>query len=600
LWLSSRTPASHLMIARLRPEITPAQAQAASQVLFRQLAGERPDAIPWIEQMRMEIVPAGRGLSQLRAQYERPLLALGALVTLVLLITCTNIGTLLMVRNNARRRELAVRASLGAGRSRLVLQHLLESTVLATLGGLVALIVARWGVSALLSMLPLAAVPEGLTFQIDGRILAFTAGMTLFAAVLFGLAPAWRAGRVNLADALRSSQGTTATRSSRRLGRVLVAFQVGLSVLLLIGTGLFVQTLRNLDRLNVGFNADQLLQVVLDSNAGGYREPGQVGQLYTRLLERVAAIPGVRSVTGARMPLMHGIMSRTSFRSLGPGRDLPPGDSWDSIEVGPSFFETMNIPLLRGRLFTRTDFDREQTTIIVNESFARHYFPGADPTTAAIGEAIVGVVGDAKIAGVRREAGPIMFFMARAADANRLDALQVRITGEADAVARAIQAEISRVDPRLFVGISTMRQEIDRSIATERMVAATSAFFSVLALLLVSIGIFGVASSNLVQRTSELAIRMALGAGRWKVICESLRDTLLVFAAGMAGGIIAAVVAVRLTATFLSDLLFGLSAADAANIAGAVALMVLVALAACALPARRATRIDPLAAIRHE
>jgi AAA domain/FtsX-like permease family len=211
----------------------------------------------------------------------------------------------------------------------------------------------------------------------------------------------------------------------------------------------------------------------------------------------------------------------------------------------------------------------------------------------------IGVVRDAKLASVRRESGPMMYLLA-SSQSNRLDALVVRATGDPDAVARAIQQEIRRVNPRLLVGISTMRQEIDRSIATERMVATTSAFFCLLGLLLVSIGIFGVASYTVAQRTNELGIRMALGAGRWSVIRASLRETMVVFGAGLAVGIIAAITAVRLTASFISDLLFGLTATDAINIAGAVVVMVGVALAACILPARRATRIDALAAIRHE
>ena len=598
LWISTRSAPFRQMIARLKPGVTSAQAQTAMQVVFRQLAQAQPDAIPWEDQTRIELLEAGKGLSQLRTRYERPLLALTVLVTLVLLITCTNVGNLLMVRNSARRRELAVRAALGASRSRLVLQYLVESAVLAAMGGLLALVFARWGVSIMLSMLPLAAIPDGLVFRADGRVLGFAAGLSLLCALLFGLAPAWRATQVDLTAGLRPSQGSTPTGSARRLRHSLVACQVGLSVLLLVGAGLFVQTLRNLVRLDIGFTAESLMQVTLDSQGSGYRQD-QIRGLYRLLLERVSAIPGVGAVAGVRSPIMRGELSRTRFSNIGSIRPIGPDESWDSLEVGPSFFETMNIPVVRGRTFSAADFERGRTLVIISEAFARHFFPNEDPMGGKRGEVFIGVVRDAKLASVRRESGPMMYLLA-SSQSNRLDALVVRATGDPDAVARAIQQEIRRVNPRLLVGISTMRQEIDRSIATERMVATTSAFFCLLGLLLVSIGIFGVASSTVAQRTNELGIRMALGAGRWSVIRASLRETMVVFGAGLAVGIIAAITAVRLTTRFISDLLFGLTATDAINIGGAVVVMVGVALAACILPARRATRIDPLAAIRYE
>ena len=246
------------------------------------------------------------------------------------------------------------------------------------MGGILALVFARWGVSILLSMLPLTAIPEGLAFHADARVLGFAAGVSLLSALLFGLAPAWRATQVDLTAALRSSQGSSPTKRSRRLGRLLVACQVGLSVLLLVGAGLFVQTLRNLTRLDVGFNPESLLQVSLDTRGSGYRQ-GQVGGLYRLLLERVSAIPGVRSVAGVRSPVMRG--RAQPYQILEPGLDSPgrPRESWDSLEVGPSFFETMNIPVVRGRTFTAADFERGRTLVIISEAFAKHYFPNEDP-----------------------------------------------------------------------------------------------------------------------------------------------------------------------------------------------------------------------------
>jgi predicted permease len=596
LWIASDTAIPQQMIARLKPGVTNRQAQAALEVLFRQLAEAAPQAAVG---GRLELLPAGKGLSQLRGQYRRPLLALTVLAGLVLLITCTNVANLLMVRNTARRRELKIRVALGAPRSRLILQYFVEGALVATLGGLCALAVARWGVSIILSMLPLPSVPEGLSFHADARILGFAAGATLVSALLFGLAPAWRATAVDLEGSLKSRQGGGPAKSTRRLGRALVACQVGLSILLLVGAGLFVQTLRNLVRHDVGFNPESLLQVTLDTRGSGYGR-GQIGPLYRLLSERVSAVPGVQSVTGVRNGVMQGDFSRSRMNL--PGRTLDRDEAWDSANVAPGFFETMDIPVVRGRTFAAADFTLARPVVVISEAFAARYFPNVDPVGARVGDGsveIIGVVGDARLATVRREIQPTVYFML-SADADRISALQVRTAGDANAVARAVREEVRRVNPRLLIDIKTMRRQIDASIATERIVAATSAFFSLLGLLLAAIGIFGVASYTVAQKTPELGIRMALGAGRWSVIREALRDTMLVFAAGLAAGIVAAIAAVRLTASFVSDLLFGLTAADAANVVGAIFVMVVVTLAACILPARRATRIDPLTAIRHE
>jgi predicted permease len=599
IWIVSATPTPALqMVARLKPGVTAAQAQAATEVLIRQLAQAEPRTIRWDQGMRLELLPAGKGLSQLRTGYRRPLLALTVLAALVLLVTCTNVGNLLMVRNTARRRELTIRVALGAGRHRLVLQYFVEGAIVAALGGVCALAIARWGVSIILSMLPLPAVPEGLAFHADARVLGFAAAASLLSALIFGLLPAWRATAVDLGGTLKSSQGGMPPAGARRLGRLLVACQVGLSILLLVGAGLFVQTLRNLVRHDVGFRPDGLLQVTLDTRGSGFRQ-GQVGPLYRLLHERVSAIPGVRSVAAIRNGVMQGSLSR-GITTL-PGRALERGESWDSATVGPGFFETLGIPVLRGRVFAATDFTNHQPAVVVSEQFAKRYFPNEDPVGVQIGDGtvqIIGVVADAQLTTVRRETQPTMYHMIPD-DVDRISALEIRTAGDAN-IAQAVREEIRRVNPRLFIDIRTMRRQIDTELSTERIVASTSAFFSLLGLLLASIGIFGVASSTVAQKTNELGIRMALGAGPWSVIRESLRDTMLVFAGGLAAGIVAAIVAVRLAASVISDLLFGLTPADAANVAAAIVVMIVVALAACILPARRATRIDPLMAIRHD
>jgi predicted permease len=574
---------------------------------FRQYILQRfRDAFPPDQAVETELVPAGKGLSQLRGQYQGALLSLMALVTIVLFTTCTNVGNLLTLRSTARRRELTVRAALGAGRSRLVLQHLVESSLLAVLGCVLGLAFAGWGVSIILSMLPLPAIPQSLAFHLDARILTFAAAVSLLSALLFGLAPAWRATDVDLSGSLRTSQTTTPAKSARRLGRVLVACQVGLSVLLLVGAGLFVQTLRNLSRLDLGFRTDHLLQVSIDTRFAGYGarnqsggdEPadreGEVGAVYRLLRERISEIGGVQSVSGARNALMRRSLSRMAIRL--PGLDRSRGDNWDSAEVGPDFFETMGIPVVRGRTFNAADFQR-RGVYVVNETFARQFYPGEDILTRS--PAIIGVVPDVRIFDVRSEVRPMMYEMSRP-EPDRVNSLLVRVVGDPDAIAPAIRQAVVGVNPRLFVGIRTMQDDVERDIARERMVATISAFFSVLGLLLASIGIFGVASYSVAQRTKELAIRRALGAGRWSVIRESLREASMVFALGLVAGTLAAVALVRLTASAIADLLYGLTATDTANVAVAVAVMITVALAACVLPAHRATTIDPLSGLREE
>ncbi len=588
LWIARPTPGPMQMIVRLQPDVTFERAAAALDAVLPQ-----PEGVP--VRATAQLQPAGKGLSALREQYENALWALTVLVLVLLLITCTNVGSLLMVRGLTRRRELTVRAALGAPRWRLVSASLIESAILAAVGGAAALVVAAGGVSLVLSMLPLPVAPANLVFAIDTHVLAFTAAMSVACAVLIGLAPALRATSVDPTPALGSSTGRTITPSSRRLGRGLVASQIGLSVILLVGAGLFVRTLGNLATLDVGFAPDRLVQVLIDTRRAGYAR-GQVGEVYRRLLESVAAVPGVESVTGARNPLMRGAHSRGFVRL--PGLELTPDDAWDSADVGPAFFETMGMPLLRGRTLAASDFgDRRAPALVVNDAWVRRFFPNDDPVARGIG--IVGVVADARLAGVRAPAGPMMF-MPTAPEPDRINALEVRTTGDPAGVIPAIGDAVRQINPRLLTGAQTMRAEMERDIARERLVAAISGAFGLLALLLVAIGIFGVASSTVTERTSELGIRMALGASRGAVVAEALRDTARLFAAGLAVGLIAAIAGVRLVRSLVADLLFGIQATDTTNISLAVAVIVMVAAAACVLPARRATRIDPIAAIGRE
>jgi hypothetical protein len=387
---------------------------------------------------------------------------------------------------------------------------------------------------------------------------------------------------------------------------------------LLVGAGLFVQTLRNLSKLQMGYRTERLLQVTIDPRFAGYQEK-DVPNLARLLLDRVGAVPGVRSVSRTSWPLMRG--SSTSMGIPLPGLPEIRRDDqmWDAIDVGPRFFETMGISVVRGRAFTDADFTSDtvdyrsaeprsrtpaervaflhrMAPFVVNESFQRVRFAGADPMQG--GSPIVGIVKDVKLFGVKEEVRPLMFLVSRRPD--RMGALQVRTTGNPQAVERAIAEAIRAVNPQLLGAISTLGEVTGQSIARERMVAGISGFFSVLGMVLAAMGIFGIASSAVAQRTRELGIRRALGAGQWGLVRDSLRETLVMIAIGLTAGALGALVAVRVTARVTADLLFGLSATDAANLAGAFTVIMLVGLAACAIPALRATRIDPLICIRED
>ena len=610
IWIST-TSEELSMIAFLQPGVTPAQAEVAVHPLLREAVDREYQSEP----MQTYAQPVGKGLSGLRDQYKGALLALAGLVTLVLLTTCANVGNLIMLRNAARRRELTVRAALGAGRSRLMVQSLVESTLLAAVGCMGGLLLAAWGVSIIVSLLPLPAPPDGLTFHADARVVGFAAGVSVLCVFLYGLGPAWRATNVNLVDALRSGPALSAPKRTRRLGRVLVGGQVALSVLLLVGAGLFVQTLRNLSRLDMGFRTERLLQVSIDTRYAGY-EKDDVVTLSNLLYERIGAVPGVRSTTRTRSELMQG--SSGLFGVPLPGLDRTTLQMWDAVEVGPEFFETMGIEAVRGRTFTTADFRRDGADLsesldrateatmaeyvrsagpyVINEAFAKHYAPDADPLGPA--SPIVGIVKNVKLLGVKGEVQPLMFLPSRKPDEIR--ALQVRTVGDSHVLERTIREAIQAVHPRLFLGITTLSEASNQSIAKERMVAVVSGFFGLLGLSLACVGIFGVAAGAVTHRTKELGIRRALGASGKSVIWACLRETLVVLMVGLIIGAVCAAALVRVSASVVNDLLFGITATDITNLITAIALMVLVALAACTLPALRATRIDPLAVLKEE
>ena len=582
------------IIGRLQRGVQAGQAHTAVAALVARREAENP-APNAAGPVRVEVSDAGRGSSSLREQYRRPLLALTMLVVLLLFITCSNIGTLLVVRTSRRRQELAVRASLGAGRGRLFGQLMAECLVLAAAGGALAWLVARWSVAGLLSTLPIDAVPDQLLFQGGARGVLGVAALSVLGALAFGLVPAWRATRVDATATLRGTPAMSTARDSRRLGAWLMGAQVALSVVLLAGAGLFLRTLQNMASVDLGFDASRLLQVELDRSVR--HRPEDVLRIHRLLIERVSAVPGVRDVT----------LSNGTFPAWAAGTEAPAG--YAGAPIGPRYFETTGIPVLRGRVFSSDDVERSYARpagsmgpsgyAVVSESFARETFPGEDPIGKRAGYGnleVIGVVADAYTSNVRWQMPTV--YRLSLNEGRVLVELLVRTDGEPSALVADVRRAVAEVAPRLLIAVRPVNDAIARSLARERLVALTSGFFGLFGVVLAGIGLFGLAASSVVQRTNELGLRIALGASRRDIVRDALGGTIGALAIGLLVGALAATAVVRLAGSLVSGLLFGLDATDAMNLVVAVVLLTVVAAAACLVPALRAIRISPLAAMR--
>jgi predicted permease len=590
------------IMARLKPGVSQEQAQADLNVLFPQIEKE----MTWTKYQRfsgrpIELVSASRGYSSLRRQFSQPLTILMIVVGLVLLIACANVASLLLARATARRNEISIRLAVGAGRLRLVRQLLTESLLLAVIGGALGLLFASAGSRALLNLLPHGPVPMTLDLHPDLRILGFTTALSLLTGILFGLTPALRATRMDLKAGL--GKAGSGTRPSLRLGKVLVISQVALSLLLLVSAGLFVRSLQKLKSLDLGINPENLLQVSIDTQA--YKGARLTG-LYGQLLERLSSIPGVRSASGSGLGLISGYKQRTTVAVQGNAAE-DDNTFVDSADVGPRFFETAGQPLLLGRDFTAADNAGAPKVVVINESMARRYFGNENPIGKRLGYGrknnaefeIIGVAKDARFTGVREQIALMMYFPAHQRT-DRVDALQVRTIGNPTAIAAAVRREVQAIDKRLLVDIKTIAAQVDDSLVQERMISTLAGFFSLLALLLAVVGLYGIMAYSVTRRTSEIGIRMALGAERRDVLWLILRETMLLMLTGIAIGVPAALAAGRLAGHLVSGLLFGLTATDPVTIAIAALLLAGGAAAAGYPPARRASRVDPMLALRYE
>jgi predicted permease len=613
------------VMGRLRPGVSMAQAQAEMETIFQQQINDvAARSTNWTPTQRrnhfdrhVRLEAGGVGYTGLRQQFRQPLFILMATVGLTLLIACVNVANLLLARAATRRKEIAVRLALGAGRFRLLRQLLTESVLLSLLGGAAGLLFARAFLRALIIYLPQQA-QTALDVAPDTRVLAFTLAVSVVTGLLFGLAPAWQATRLNLTASLKDQTGAGASRSRLALNKTLVVTQVALSLFLLIGAGLFVRSLRNLRALDVGMNYNNIAQFSLDLG-GGY-SPQQRSDLYKRLLTRLEALPGAQSATLLYFSLLGG--GGVSYSVSVPGHTPAPDENLDCnvMAVGPRFFETMKMPILAGRDFSPQDErpparpDSAPATngtqnpaeaplsAVVNQAMARYFFGDENPigkrfTSARRLIEIIGVTKDAKYLNLR-EQPPRTFYLYYFQQPDRGNmTLQLRVSGETVDYAAMIGRLARELEPQAqVVGLRMMHDVVDDSLAQERFIAQLGSAFSLFALLLACVGLYGVMSYTVTRRTNEIGVRMALGARGSDVVRLVMKETMLLVAVGMVIGSSAALATTRL----ISTLLFDLTPNDPATIAVAALLMTVVAALAGYLPARRASRVDPMTALRCE
>jgi predicted permease len=598
-----------LLMGRLKPGVSLAHAIAVTNtvglgILKEQIPGDAsPDVKNALAGRRIAVQPAAAGFSRIRRSFSKPLMMLMALVGLVLLICCTNVANLQLARASSRAREIGLRLAIGASRPRLLRQLMTESLVLAAAGGVAGLLIAIW-VGHLLLGLVSRDNRLPLDFHLSGTTLLFTFALSVTASMLFGLAPALFATKASVASSLKESKSGRSRSGAQRFEKSLVVFQIVLSWVLLFGSGLFIRTLQNLEHSNVGYHRDQLFVVELDPVASGYQGDKLI-QLGKGLLEKFNSAPGIERVTISENGLFSGTESTTGLMVEGFTPRSGSDRESHSDRVGPGYFETIGTPILKGRGIEARDMDAPRVAVI-NESMARLYFPNLDPVGRHISAddgktwmTIIGVVRDAKQNSLREPAAR-RFYSQFALDKNDPVGsmrLELRAQGPTAQAEEMIRRQIKSFDPNLQIqAISSAQSLIDDQLLQERLIAKLSGAFSLLALLLATIGLYGVMSYLTQRRTTEMGIRMALGASRSSVVGMVLKETLLVTTAGLLVGVCAA--------TFLGKLvsgsLYGVAAFDPLTAALASLTILVAAFLAGCLPALRASRIDPMLALRIE
>ena len=603
------------VVGRLKPDASIVQARADLDALFDAYMtdlGQPRDRRTYFS--NIELVPAARGLAGLRRQFSEPLLIVMATVAIVLLIGCANVANLLLARARARHNEMAVRLAIGAPRGRLIRQLLTEGVVLALLGAAAGLIFARWAVALLISLIAGPARDTVLDPAFDLRVLTFTAGVAALTALLFSLAPALRATRV---DAARPAS-TGNTRPRLGIGQPLVVLQIALSVVLVSAAALFVRTLQNLDAVDSGFAREGIVTLEVQATVPGRTVPpklpaerradhARLGAMWEGFVESAAALPGVTSATAATMSPLTGNDRGIHIAIIGAPQLPPPQRPIRINQVTSGFFETLGIPIVAGRPFTPRDRADGPRVAILNETAARTYFPGG----TAVGHRvnfpgqrvedeyeIVGVARDTRYDNLRTP-DERMVYVPIEQSIDPIEAVMVSVRGPGD-VTNAVpplRTLAAKSVPGGFVTrVITMDERVQASLVRERLLSMLASFFAALALALACIGLYGVMAYAVVGRTREIGIRVALGARQRSVAWMVVRETVVLVAAGATLGTAGALAASR----YVSGQLFEVAPGDPASLGAAVVLLVAVTTVAAWLPARRASRIDPVVALRHE
>ena len=598
-----RNPFILTSIARLKPGTPPSEARAETTTIMWN-AARQTDAPPPEGADLTTLVKPLKGL--ITGETEKPLLVLLGAVGFVLLIACANVANLMLARATSRTREMAVRLALGASAGRVVRQLLTESLLLALTGAVTGTVLASLGVQ-MLNRLPVEGIPRISEVSVNGTVLIFTAVVAVLTGLLFGLAPALRAYRLGLNQGLREGLRGSATVSSRRMNNGLVAAQFALSVILLIGAGLMLKSFQRLMSVNPGFQPDNVLTMRLSLPARKYTDPAQTSQFYKGLLEQVRSLPGVRDAGMIdNLPFGSG---RTSDGYAVEGHELPPGSFYPNAQdrvVSPGYFKSLGIVLLRGRDFSETDLNDSPPVAIVDETLALQYWPDGNAIGKRIRYAwatgpdswmtIVGVVAGIKHWRLTEPIEPYMY-LPLAQNTPLSIHLAVRTTDEPAAATSAITSKIRELDSNLPVySVRTMTELIGQTLNSQRLTNLLLTAFSLLAVALAAVGIYGVMSIYVSSRTTEFGIRLALGAEPRDLLRSVLRQGLLLTAAGIVVGVAGALALTRA----LASLLFEVSATDPIVYGVVALLLVAVALAACYVPARRGARVDPLVALRYE
>ena len=595
------------IIGRLKNGVTKAQAASALDILFHQIVTadwhpSKPDDVP-----HFTLASASRGMPYLREGSKQPLYILMVAVGLVLLIACANVATLLLGRATARKKEISVRLAIGASRGRLIRQLLTESVLMAVLGGALGILFASWGTRALVALMSGGGSPMVLDASADLKVLLFTLAASLFTGIVFGLAPAFRITRVELASVMKdSATSISGARDKHSLGKSLIVAQVAASLVLMIGAGLFVRTLINFENRNFGFNQQNLLTFGVDPTRAGYHDARLIA-FYSQLLDRVQALPGIRAATLMAYAPFIGWSSNNSVAIEGAAQKLS-NVTVRSQTIGPDFFSTMGIPIILGRGINRSDTTASPIVAVVDENFAKKFFPGENPVGHRFSRSdtfdpkdtieIVGVAKPAELTDVHSKLRPKAYY-AYAQIPKYLDMMyfEVRTQGPPATVISELRDTVRQADPALpLINVKTQSEETKEALSQEALFARLTTVFGLLALTLAMIGLYGTMAYAVTRKTHEIGIRMALGAKPVDVLGMVIRQGITLALIGVAIGVVAALGVTRL----VTSMIYGVTPYDPVTFVIVAILLVLVAAIACYVPARRAMRVDPMIALRYE